>query len=329
MTIIVEKRGIKRIEELEELIILNRKKYKGKKIKVNSDYMKLEYSIIVYSEEENKTEIKVPVFLEIDVVYGDTDSVMCRFKYNRDDKSMNRHDTFRLSRKAGGILTEEIFNRDPIELEFEKVFNPFLLKGKKNYVGKMYDNLKDPNKLTKIHKAGVASTRRNYCEYYKRYAEEIYDCFLEEHMDDIIPITKRYIKDIVDYNVNIKDLTISSSLAAKYKTNNMPHLTVVEKLKERKQDVQVGDRIPYVFIEVQDKKAQKYKKAEDPSYVENNKIRFNRGVYLEHIAKPILGFMVPLLREHQLILDTVFSLFNEALLNAGDKKLPIALLKIK
>jgi DNA polymerase delta subunit 1 len=326
--IIVEKSGIKRIESLESWIVLYREKYNGKKIEITSSNR--EYKIKVHDKQEDRTEIKVPLFLETEVVYGDTDSVMCRFKYNRDNKSMNRCDTFRLSRKAGDILTEKIFNREPIELEFEKVFNPFLLKGKKNYVGKMYDNLKDPNKLTKIHKAGVASTRRNYCEYYKRYAEEIYDCFLEEHMDDIIPITKRYIKDTVDYNVNIKDLTISSSLAAKYKTNNMPHLTVVEKLKERKQDVQVGDRIPYIFIEVEDKKAQKYKKAEDPSYVENNKnVKFNRGVYLEHIAKPILGFMVPLLREHQNILDTVFSLFNEALISCGDKKLPIALLKAK
>jgi DNA polymerase delta subunit 1 len=282
----------------------------------------------VYKERESKSEIRVPIFLETEVVYGDTDSVMCRFKYNRLCKSKNRCDTFRLSKRAGEILTRSIFNREPIEMEFEKVFNPFLLKGKKNYVGKMYDNVKDPNKLTKIHKAGVASTRRNYCEYYKKYAEEIYDCFLEEHMEDIIPITKRYIKDICEYKVSISELTISSSLAAKYKSNNMPHLTVVEKMRSRGCEVQVGDRLPYIFIEISDNKEQKYKKAEDPSYIETHKnVKINRGVYLEHIAKPIIGFMKPLLRNNNDILESVYNLYNEALIQSGDKKLPISILK--
>lgn len=263
------------------------------------------------------------------IIVKNTDSVMCRFKYNRRDKTLNRHDTFKLSCKAGDYLTENIFARPPIEMEFEKVFNPFLLKGKKNYVAKMYDNLKDPMQLTKIHIAGVASTRRNYCDYYKRYADEIYDCFLEEHLEDITPITAKYIKNIMEYKIDLKDLTISSSLAAKYKVNTMPHLNVVEKLKERKQDVQVGDRIPYIFIEVPDPKVKKYLKSEDPDYTREHKLKFNRGVYLEHIAKPILGFMAPLLRDRQELLFGIFDMFNEALVKCGDKKLPKGLLKPK
>jgi DNA polymerase family B len=263
------------------------------------------------------------------IIVKNTDSVMCRFKYNRKDKTLNRHDTFKLSCRAGDYLTEHVFARPPIEMEFEKVFNPFLLKGKKNYVAKMYDNLKDPMSLTKIHIAGVASTRRNYCDYYKRYADEIYDCFLEEHLEDIVKITAKYIGDIMRYNIDLKDLTISSSLAGKYKVTSMPHLHVVEKLRERKQDVQIGDRIPYVFIEVDNPKDQKYMKAEDPEYTREHNLKFNRGVYLEHIAKPILGFMAPLLRDRQELLIEIFDMFNGALEECGSKKLPKGILKLE
>mgnify|MGYP001021097576 FL=1 len=60
-----------------------------------------------------------------------TDSVFLRFQYNREDFNENRKDTFRLATVCGDNLTQDIFNRKPIELEFEKVFHPFILLTKK------------------------------------------------------------------------------------------------------------------------------------------------------------------------------------------------------
>lgn len=322
MKVLKKLKGIKKIETLEEYIRLERKKFPGKKIRVSSDYDTRSYELEVLNEDETSHFIEVPVFLETQVVYGDTDSVMCRFKYNRNDLKLNRYDSFRLAKIAGVCLTRDIFARAPIEMEFEKVFNPFLLKGKKNYVGKKFDDMSDPMRMTKLHTAGVASTRRNYNEFYKRYAEKIYDCFLENSLNDIIQLTRECLDDIEGYNIGWDDLMISSSLAGSYKQMNMPHLTVVKKKRERKEDVQVGDRVSFVFVENDSSKAQKYEKAEDPVYARENNLKFDRVVYIEHIAKPILGFMVPLLhRERPKLLSQVFDLINEYLVRCGGKKL--------
>jgi hypothetical protein len=270
-----------------------------------------------------------------DIIVKNTDSVMCRFTYNRSDPIQNRYDSFRLAEIAGERLTREIFARPPIEMEFEKVFCPMLLKGKKSYIAKMYDDTRDPLRMTKLHVAGVASKRRNYNEYYKKYADEIYDCLLETHLTDIIPITERYIKDIVSHNVSVDQLVISSLLGATYKTENLPHVHLVKKLKERSNAPQVGDRIPYIFVETNGKDkgtgdVQKYLKVEDPDYAKEHNLRYDRVVYLEHIAKPILGLLAPLLgREYPEILNGVYNTFCDAIKKCGGKKLPITLLKIK
>ena len=264
-----------------------------------------------------------------DIIVKNTDSVMCRFTYNRKDVVKNRYDSFRLADIAGERLTREIFARPPIEMEFEKVFCPMLLKGKKSYIAKMFDDTRDPLRMTKLHVAGVASKRRNYNAHYKKYADEIYDCLLETHLDDIIQITNRYIKEIMDYKVPIDSLVISGLLAGSYKTENLPHVYLVKKLKERKEEPQVGDRIPYIFVEG-DPKQQKYLKVEDPQYAKDHNLKYDRIVYLEHIAKPILGLLAPLLgREFPNILNGVYDTFCDAIKRCGGKKLPTTVLKIK
>jgi DNA polymerase delta subunit 1 len=329
MGILKQVKGIKVVEDVEDSIKLLQESNPGKRIEVIGDTKKKEYIVTLYSDKETKDNIEIPVFLSTQVVYGDTDSVMCRFTYNRKDAIKNRYDSFRLAEIAGEKLTKEIFARPPIEMEFEKVFCPMLLKGKKSYIAKMYDDTRDPLRMTKLHVAGVASKRRNYNEYYKKYADEIYDCLLETHLEDIIPITKKYIKDILDYKVSIDSLIISSLLGATYKTENLPHVYLYKKLKERNDPPQVGDRIPYIFVEG-NAKDQKYLKVEDPEYAKEHNLKYDRVVYLEHISKPILGLLAPLLgREYPEILNGVYDTFCDAIKKCDGKKLPATLLKIK
>ena len=58
--------------------------------------------------------------LKVEVIYGDTDSVMVNF--NKD----NLVDTMELGRKAAEYVTRQL-DRPPIRLEFEKVYFPYLL----------------------------------------------------------------------------------------------------------------------------------------------------------------------------------------------------------
>jgi len=66
------------------------------------------------------------------VVYGDTDSVMIKFG------AATVAETMPLAEKAAAEVSS-IFP-DPVKLEFEKVYWPYLLMNKKRYAGLLWTN---------------------------------------------------------------------------------------------------------------------------------------------------------------------------------------------
>jgi len=262
-----------------------------------------------------------------------TDSIFIKFKYNREDFEKNRRDTFRLASICGDNLTNDIFKRPPIELEFEKVFHPFILLTKKRYIANKFENTKDPFQLKGVDAKGIALTRRDYCPMVKKCYKEIIDTIVNDKTatgelvkndyDSLKTSTvlyKQYIDNIYNYNIDIKDLVVSAMLAASYKTRPV-HVQLAERLKLRKQEVQIGDRIPYIFIESIDTKKAKSELGEDPRYAIENNLKYNRTCYLEQLAKPILGFYKIALKDRQDLLDEIIDYTNNILIKCGGKAL--------
>jgi hypothetical protein len=181
------------------------------------------------------------------MIVFNTDSIMVRFKYNLDDFNQNRIDTFRLATICGEKLTGEIFARPPIEMEFEKVFQPFVLLTKKRYIANKYENMKDPFHLKGLDAKGIALTRRDYCRMVKACYKEVIDAIMDTSKANgikrSIRIFKAYIDRIDNYDIDIEDLVVSAMLAKSYKTKPV-HVLLAEKLKERKEQVQIGDSNP-------------------------------------------------------------------------------------
>ena len=262
-----------------------------------------------------------------------TDSVFLRFQYNREDFNENRKDTFRLATVCGDNLTENIFNRKPIELEFEKVFHPFILLTKKRYIANKFENTKDPFQLKCVDAKGIALTRRDYCPMVKNCYKQIIDTILNDktstgetcdktydsvkHSTDIY---KSFVDKIYNYEIKIDDLIVSAMLASSYKTKPV-HVQLAERLKLRKEEVQVGSRIPYIFIESNDPKQQKSELGEDPKYAIQNNLKYNRSCYLEQLAKPILGFYKIALKNREDLLDNIINYTNDILVKCGGKAL--------
>ena len=260
-----------------------------------------------------------------------TDSVFLSLKYNRQDFTKNRSDTFKLATICGDNLTEQVFNRKPIEMEFEKVFQPFILLTKKRYIGKKYENMKDPFKLKEITKSGIAITRRDYCKMVKNCYTEVIDCIVNEDgggVDESVEIYKRYVDRIDNYQIDIDDLVVSAMLAKSYKTKPV-HVNLAEKLKERHEEVQVGDRIPYIFIESDDPTIQKSELGEDPKYAIEHNLKYNRKCYLEQMAKPLLGFFKCVLSDNEEALDDIINYTNDKLVEYGGAKLKPSDFKMK
>lgn len=269
------------------------------------------------------------------IVYN-TDSIFCKFNYNRKDFEKNRQDTFKLAEICGEKLTDEIFNRPPIVLEFEKVFHPFILLTKKRYIANKFEDTKDPFKLKGIDAKGIALTRRDYCKMVKNCYQNIIDTIMkiesyqnfEDNLEKSINIYKKYVEQIEKYEIPMEDLIVSAMLAKSYKTKPV-HVHLAEKLKERKEEVQVGDRIPYIYIESDDLKKQKSELGEDPKYAKNNNLKFNRTCYLEQLGKPILSFFKVILKEKPEILEELIEYTNIKLEKFGGKKFKLSDFKIE
>lgn len=263
-----------------------------------------------------------------EIVVKNTDSVFLRFAYNHTDFQKNRRDTFELATLCGEKLTREVFARPPIEMEFEKVFQPFVLLTKKRYIAKKYDNPKDPFQLKGIDAKGIALTRRDYCKMvklcYKEIIDTIMDTTIKNNVRESINVFYRYIGEIGNYEVATENLVVSAMLAKTYKSDNIAHVNLSKRLKERKEEVQVGDRIPYIFIESDDPKAKKSELAEDPKYIAEHKLKFNRVCYLEQLAKPILGFYKIVLKNDEPLLDEVIDFVNDNLVSFGGKRLRVS-----
>ncbi len=86
------------------------------------------------------------------VIYGDTDSVMVKFGTSSIEESM------RLGKEAAAYVSDHFIN--PIKLEFEKVYFPYLLMNKKRYAGMLWTK---PTKPDKMDCKGIETVRRDNC----------------------------------------------------------------------------------------------------------------------------------------------------------------------
>lgn len=96
--------------------------------------------------------------LSIRVVAGDTDSCFANFPRSSLQEAIS------LCHKAAQLLTDVVFDRAPIEMEYEKTYFPLYIQKKKNYIGLKYEM---DDVRWKIDYKGNAIKRRNYCDYVK------------------------------------------------------------------------------------------------------------------------------------------------------------------
>jgi DNA polymerase delta subunit 1 len=305
----------KNVDEVEIVYSILREKFPHKQIEVSFNYNTKIY-IIKNTDEKFLNDPEVPVDLKIVCIYGDTDSVFLNYVYNRDNFEKNMKDTFRLAKICGKNITNTVFNRPPIDLEFEKIFNPLVMMAKKNYIGAKYEYEHTPTTITEITNKGVCITRRNYCDYLKECYTKVRDCIIVDGLkgvDEAITEFKKHIIRILKYNVEIDKLIITAALNKDYKNENLPHVQLAKKLRQRKQVVHVGERIPYIFVENKNPRAPKYEKSEDPKYAKEHNLKLDRLFYIEHVSKPVMAFFKIVINDEKEKLDSLKLFVKESL----------------
>ncbi len=259
----------------------------------------------------------VELFPGSQVIYGDTDSVMVKFPV---EASM---DGVRQSFEMGERASTEISKcfPPPHDLEMEKVYFPYVLLNKKRYAGMQYDH---PDSAGKIDTKGLENVRRDTTAMLRTAYSEVQEAALRQRSEDaMLAALERWCGQLRRREVPLAQLVQSKQLAAKYASNNLPHVALAERLRARIRDEGLhqepprsGDRIDFLIVHRPGARKM-FEKSEDPKYVVEHRLELDYEYYLlKQLWGPIERFIQPFPPEFvrsctSLIHDTLRDIRNQ------------------
>lgn len=147
------------------------------------------------------------------VLYGDTDSVMISFGVKSLEETMD------LGKESAEYVTS--FFAEPIQLMFEKCYNPFLLMAKKRYAGLLWMT---PDKYEKIDCKGIETVRRDNCALVKDVVNScLKKILIDRSYEEAINYCKSVISDLLQNRIDLSMLVISKGLGKKIKQHQNPN----------------------------------------------------------------------------------------------------------
>ncbi|XP_017656623.1 DNA polymerase delta catalytic subunit isoform X2 [Nannospalax galili] len=241
---------------------------------------------------ETKYTVENGYSADAKVVYGDTDSVMCRFGVSSVAEAMS------LGREAANWVSSHF--PSPIRLEFEKVYFPYLLISKKRYAGLLFSSRPDTH--DRMDCKGLEAVRRDNCPLVANLVtSSLRRILVDRDPDGAVAHAKDVISDLLCNRIDISQLVITKELtraAADY-AGKQAHVELAERMRKRDPGSapSLGDRVPYVIIGAA-KGVAAYMKSEDPLYVLEHSLPIDTQYYLEQqLAKPLLRIFEPILGE--------------------------------
>ena len=232
-----------------------------------------------------------------ELVVHNTDSVMVEFDMQGRTGQEALDYSWQLGEKAAEMCNE-LFKK-PKNLELEKVYWPYILYSKKRYAAKMWTQGRDGKmKMDYIDVKGLQLVRRDNIPYVREVSKDILDIILESN--DAQPakdLAQRKAAELLDGRVPMNKLILSQKLAESYKNNNLAHVKVRDKMKEREpgSEPQSGDRVPYVLVKTEKKGATQGDRAEDPGWVQRHGLELDYDYYFNNkFMNPICDLLEPL-----------------------------------
>ena len=248
----------------------------------------------VYGDREYVTTCHGPVLTRAEYVYGDTDSVF--FTFNLHDKDTHAkivgkkalEITIEIAKDAAQLCSDYL--KQPMELAYEKTLMPFILLSKKRYAGMLYEN--NPNK-GKLKFMGLSIKRRDSCDYTKDVYGDILTILMDETktVNDAVKCLDEAIQCLIAGRVPMEKLTITKALRGYYKNpEQMAHNVLANRIGQRDpgNKPKPGDRIQFVHVVCQNKKALQGEKIETPQFILENKLHIDYAFYITNqLMKPL------------------------------------------
>ncbi|KAJ3358094.1 DNA-directed DNA polymerase delta, partial [Kappamyces sp. JEL0680] len=221
------------------------------------------------------------------VIYGDTDSVMVKFGVSTVAEAME------LGKEAAQYVTTDF--KKPINLDFEKVYFPYLLINKKRYAGLYWTR---PEKHDKMDAKGIETVRRDSCRLVSTVIETcLRKLLIDRDRQGAEDYVKGTISDLLQNKIDLSLLVISKALGKAEYAGKQAHSELAERMRKRDPGTApaLGDRVSYVIIQGS-KSAAAYEKAEDPIYVLEHNLPIDTKYYLEQqLSKPLMRIFEPVM----------------------------------
>ncbi|KAI9893552.1 MAG: DNA-directed DNA polymerase delta [Vezdaea aestivalis] len=223
------------------------------------------------------------------VIYGDTDSVMVKFGTGDLAEAM------KIGEEAANFVSGKFIN--PIKLEFEKVYFPYLLINKKRYAGLYWTGTE---KYDKMDSKGIETVRRDNCRLVQTVIEtSLRKILIERDTDGAQEYVKNTISNLLQNKVDLSMLVITKALTKDEKEydGKQAHVELANRMKKRDAGSApgLGDRVAYVITKGA-AGSKNFEKSEDPLYVLENNIPIDTKYYLENqLTKPLERIFEPIL----------------------------------
>jgi len=248
----------------------------------------------VYGNRLYTLSTGVTVRTKAEYIYGDTDSVFFTFNLEKPDtgeKIVGKpalEMTIELAQDAAKLCTQWL--KAPMELSYEKTLMPFILLSKKRYVGMLYEE--DPNK-GKLKYMGLPLKRRDSCDYMKDVYGGVLDILMKNtDMGSAIKHLDHCLKELITGKVSMEKLAITKALRSDYKNpDQIGHNVLAQRIGKRDpgNKPKSGDRIKFVFVVNDEKKALQGDKIETPEFILENKLQIDYTHYITNqLMKPLL-----------------------------------------
>ncbi|RWS01642.1 DNA polymerase delta catalytic subunit-like protein [Dinothrombium tinctorium] len=238
-----------------------------------------------------------------EIIYGDTDSVMVNFNIFFTENTLPEKKlemTMNLAREAAKKITEKFIS--PIQLDFEKVYFPYLLISKKRYSGLLYTK---PDTFDKIDSKGLETVRRDNCKLVQECMNNVLECLLmRKNPEEAIEYAKNVIEQLKNNSLPLEKLIISKQLSKLNYKVKQAHIELAKKIESRKRGSgpKLGDRVPYVIVKTDLPKSKEklYMKAEDPDFVKEKNLEIDVTYYVnKQLSKPLTRLLEPVVGEEE------------------------------
>ena len=200
----------------------------------------IEYSGYVYDLTTSNHHFQAGVG---QMIVHNTDSIFVKFP------TKDLTESIKLGQQAAELITTRI-NRKPYRIEYEKTLFPFILFCRKRYVGMLYEN--DPTAKPKRKEMGIALKRRDSAPIVKDVFGGALDILMEERD---IRKAQRFVQDklsdVLQNKIPLEKFIITKQLGDNYKNpDQLAHVVLANRMKERDPGSapQVGDRIPFLYV---------------------------------------------------------------------------------